>query len=169
MPFHASSGLCFQAKNIDFKVICMRGHLYIWFLWILSLENWTPNMFYEHRGTLLSSNLLKPYNWEPLQKHLRVQFVDASYSRAYTCLTALWNSNRLYFVGKSTKIWNSAGLIKLLFGFPRTEARTNSEEFCKNSQICLWGQNLFGNNLWQDNYSSTVFNQFQSLGETHLS
>ena len=30
----------------------------------------------------------------------------------------------------------------MLFGFPRTEARMNSEEFCKNSQIFLSGQNF---------------------------
>ena len=60
---------------------------------------------------------------------------------------------RIVFGGNSTKIWNSARLIKLPIGFLRTVATTNSEEFCRNSR----------NRLWEQIFQRILFENFTSF------
>ena len=66
---------------------------------------------------------------------------------------------RIVFGGNSTKIWNSARLIKLPIGFLRTVATTNSEEFCRNSRNRLWEQ-IFQRILFKNFTSETISSKF---------
>ena len=66
---------------------------------------------------------------------------------------------RVVFGGNSTKIWNSARLIKLPIGFLRTVATTNSEEFCRNSRNRLWEQ-IFQRILFKNFTSETISSKF---------
>ena len=65
---------------------------------------------------------------------------------------------RIVFGGNSTKIWNSARLIKLPIGFLRTVATTNSEEFCRNSR----------NRLWEQIFQRILFENFTSFFDTKV-
>ena len=66
---------------------------------------------------------------------------------------------RIVFGGNSTKIWNSARLIKLPIGFLRTVATTNSEEFCRNSRNRLW-EEIFQLILFENFTSETISSKF---------